>query len=360
MDIKLKEITVRELTDNYEDKGDDGVLGYGGKLDIRPPYQREFIYKDNQRDAVITTVKRNYPLNVMYWALRDDGTFEIIDGQQRTISLCQYVNGDFAYEFMYFHNLPTDQQNIILDYKLMIYVCAGTDTEKLEWFKTINIAGEKLTDQELRNAVYAGPWVTSAKKYFSKNNCVAYNIANEYISGSPIRQDFLETAISWINDGNIEMYMASHQNDANASALWIYFQTVISWVAATFPKKRPQMKSINWGKLHKDFNDKVYDAAVLEREIAELMEDEDVTKKSGVYPYVLTRDERYLNIRTFSPKMKTEAYERQKGICVKCTKFFSFDEMEGDHIIAWSRGGKTEAVNCQMLCSFCNGSKSGK
>ena len=174
MNIELKEIAVRELTDGYEDNDEAGVVGYGGKLDIRPQYQREFIYKDKQRDAVIDTITKGFPLNVMYWSVREDGDFEIIDGQQRTVSFCQFVEGDFAFNGRYFHNMRNDEQAQILDYKLMVYLCSGTDSEKLEWFKIINIAGEKLTDQELRNAVYAGSWVSDAKRYFSKNGCPAY------------------------------------------------------------------------------------------------------------------------------------------------------------------------------------------
>ena len=175
MKITLKEISVRDLTNGFEDNNDDGVIGYGGVLDIRPPYQREFIYKDKQKEAVIDTINKNYPLNVMYWAVNEGG-FEVIDGQQRTISICQYVNGDFAYMFRYFHNLQKDEQDRILNYKLMIYLCEGNDSEKLEWFRTINIAGEKLTEQELRNAVYSGSWVSDAKRYFSKNGCAAYGL----------------------------------------------------------------------------------------------------------------------------------------------------------------------------------------
>jgi len=238
MKIELREILVRDLTKNYQDNADDGVVGYDKQLDIRPPYQREFIYKDKQRDAVIDTIQKDYPLNVMYWAVKEDGTYEVIDGQQRTISICQYVNGDFSFNFHYFHNLPKDKQEQILDYKLMVYVCEGKDSEKLEWFKTINIAGEKLTEQELRNAVYSGSWVTDAKRYFSKNGAPAYAIGSDYLNGTPNRQDYLETAIKWISKGNIEVYMANHQHDPNASALWRYFQDVISWIQATFSVKR--------------------------------------------------------------------------------------------------------------------------
>ena len=176
MKIELHKITVRELTDGFEDNNENGVRAYGGKLDVRPPFQREFVYKEKQRDAVIDTLTQGFPLNVMYWATREDGTFEIIDGQQRTISICQYVNGDFAFNFRYFHNLQPDEQAQILDYELQVYICSGTDSEKLKWFKTINIAGEELTDQELRNAVYAGSWVSDAKRYFSKNGAPASKI----------------------------------------------------------------------------------------------------------------------------------------------------------------------------------------
>ena len=207
MKIELKEITVGELTAGYQDNQENGVVGFGGKLDIRPPYQREFIYKDKQRDAVIETITKNFPLNVMYWAVREDGNFEVIDGQQRTISISQFVEGIFSFktskDVFYFHNLQTDEREQILNYKLMVYFCSGTDSEKLEWFKTINIAGEKLTDQELRNAVYSGSWVTDAKRYFSKNRCTAHEIGGDYLSGSAIRQEYFETAIKWISNGNI-------------------------------------------------------------------------------------------------------------------------------------------------------------
>ena len=361
MDIKLKEITIRELADGYCDNGLEGVKGYGGRLDIRPSYQREFIYKDKQRDAVISTVVQNFPLNVMYWADRGDGTYEVIDGQQRTISICQYVSGEFAYLFRYFHNLTEDEKEQILNYKLMVYICNGTDSEKLKWFQTINIAGEKLTEQELRNAVYSGSWVSDAKRYFSKTGCAAYNIAKDYVSGSPIRQDYLETAISWISEGNIEVYMANHQHDANALALWRYFQDVITWVDATFTRKHKKIiKSVKWGIFYNKYKDVVLDAKEIEREASRLLLDDDVTNKSGIYPYILTRKEKYLSIRAFSDSQKLTTYEQQKGICPICNEHFAFEEMHGDHIVPWCKGGKTILENCQMLCRVCNQEKSSK
>ena len=238
MNVDLKEITVRELVDGYEDDDEGGVIGYGGKLDIRPPFQREFIYKDKERNAVVNSILKGFPLNVMYWADREDGTFEIIDGQQRTISIAQYVVGDFSFNDRYFHNLTSDKADFILDYRLMVYVCSGTDSEKLDWFKTINIAGQKLTNQELRNAVYAGPWVSDAKRYFSRRGCPAYGMASDYMNGSPIRQEYLETAIRWNSRDAIEDYMGRHQNDDTAGPLWEYFQSVIRWIEQTFTKKK--------------------------------------------------------------------------------------------------------------------------
>ncbi|KFK90125.1 HNH endonuclease [Streptomyces sp. JS01] len=363
MKIELKKVLVRDLVEDYEDNDELGVRAYGGKLDVRPPYQREFVYKDKQRDAVIETLRRNFPLNVMYWAVRDDGTFEVIDGQQRTISICQYVESDFSISIdghqLSFHNLQQDQQDQILDYELMVYLCEGTDSERLDWFKTINIAGEKLTDQELRNAVYHGTWVSAAKKFFSKNGCPAYAIGSDYMTGSPIRQDYLETAIKWINNGDVDGYMAAHQHDPNANPLWLYFQNVIAWVKATFPKRRKEMRSVQWGPLYNQFKDADLDPVKLEAEIFTLMQDEDVTKKSGIYIYVLNREERHLSIRAFTDNQKREAYERQEGICPVCKEHFELAEMEADHITPWHAGGRTIAANCKMLCKEDNRRKSG-
>lgn len=358
MDIKLKEITVRQLTTGYEDKAEAGVVGYGGKLDIRPPFQREFVYKDKQRDAVINTVTKDFPLNVMYWAVRDDGGYEIIDGQQRTISLCQYVSGEFSINGLAFHNLKKDKQEQILNYRLMIYFCSGTDSEKLEWFRTINIAGERLSDQELRNAVYSGSWVSDAKRYFSKNS--RPKIGDDYLSGVANRQEYLETAIDWISGGNIEEYMSKHQHDKDAKALWAYFQAVINWIETTFTNYRKEMKGVPFGFLYNEFKENKLDSKKLEKEIAKLMEDEDVTNKKGIYSYVLTRKEKFLNIRTFNDRQKREAYERQKGVCPVCKKKYKIEEMEADHITPWHKGGKTSADNCQMLCEEDNRRKSGK
>lgn len=359
MKIELHEILVKELVANYINSEEEGVIGYNGLLNIRPKYQREFVYNDKQREAVIDTVIKGFPLNVMYWCKNEDGTFELLDGQQRTISICEYVKGTFSYGSNYLFNLTATDKEQILNYKLMIYICEGNDKEKLEWFRTINIAGEKLTDQELLNAMYTGEWLTDAKRHFSKTNCPAYNIAKDYLNGSAIRQDYLETAIDWISEGQIQSYMAKHQHDPNANELWLYFQNVINWVKTIFPTYRKEMKGINWGSLCNRFKDKPVNNIEMEQRIATLMQDDDVTKKSGIYAYVLSGEEKHLNIRSFTPNMKREAYERQNGICPKCKHSFEIGQMEGDHITPWHAGGKTIADNCQMLCKECNRRKSG-
>jgi len=364
MQIELKEVYIKDLVKNYTNNEEEGVFGYGGKLNIRPPYQREFIYKDKQRDEVIRTVQKGFPLNIMYWCENSDGSFELLDGQQRTLSICEYYKGNFSIDSKYFHSLTKDKQEQFLNYKLMVYICKGEPSEKLDWFKTINIAGEELTEQELRNAIYTGPWLADAKKLFSKTGCLAYNIGSDYLVGSPIRQDYLETALLWLCDKenykNIEDYMSQNQFIPNANELKIYFQSVINWVQTIFPKYRKEMKGIDWGILYNKFKDFPQDSKKLEEEISILMQDDDVTNHKGIYNYVLTRNEKYLNIRLFSNTMKRQAYERQKGICAKCRKHFDITEMEADHITPWSKGGKTTAENCKMLCTSCNRTKSDK
>ena len=360
MKIELHKITVRELTEGYVDNQEAGVKAYGGKLDVRPPYQREFVYNDKERDAVIDTITQDFPLNVMYWSVRGDGTFEIIDGQQRTISICQYVNGDFAHIFRYFGNLTQEEKDQILNYELFIYLCTGTDTEKLKWFKTINIAGKKLMPQELLNAVYASPWLSDAKRYFSKSNCGAYLMGNKYMSGSPIQQDYLETVLKWISNNQIEQYMAEHSiKDKDATALWLYFQQVMNWVIATF-KYRSVMKGVDWGAIYNKYGQEHIDKDDLEARISALIKDSDVTNQKGIYWYVFDGDDHHLQIRAFDGNMKQRVYERQQGICPLCGKHFEIEQMEADHITPWSQGGHTTEDNCQMLCRDCNRRKSSK
>ena len=377
MKIQAKQITVRQIFDGFKDSQDEGVVGFGGKLNIRPAYQREFVYKPAQRDKVIDTVRKGYPLNVMYWAKNPDASdpsnedrakFEVLDGQQRTLSLCKFLAGDFSIiddgNDRFFNNLPKNLQEAILDYELTVYICEGPDSEKLEWFKTINIAGEKLTDQELLNAVYTGPWLASAKAHFSKPNCPAYGLASEYMAGSPIRQDYLETALNWLSDGNPAAYMAAHQQAKTAVQLWNYFSSVINWVKTTFPTVRSEMKAVPWGALYNKFKDEDLDPVALEERITELMQDDDVTRKAGAYTYVLDGNPKHLSLRAFTQSIKTAAYTRQKGLCAApgCSKLghkFTLSEMEADHMVPWHAGGKSVAANCQMLCKDCNKKKGG-
>ncbi|MDR1249951.1 MAG: HNH endonuclease [Treponema sp.] len=359
MTIELHEILIKDLADGYVDNQEEGVYGYGGKLNIRPKYQREFVYKDKQRDAVIDTVRKNFPLSVMYW-VRNGEAYEVLDGQQRTISICQFVNNEYSINDFYWQTLTGDQKEQILNYKLMVYFCEGTDSEKLDWFRIVNIAGEKLCEQELRNAVYTGTWLTDAKRNFSKSGCAAYNLAKDYISGSAIRQVFLETALDWISGGKIEGYMSKNQHEPNANELWLYFQNVINWIKVIFLEYRKEMKDIAWGELYNKFGKEKFDSAEMEKQIKTLIMDDDVTKNSGIYPYLLTKDEKYLNIRTFTDNQKRAAYEKQNGICPICKEHFEINEMEGDHIKPWSEGGKTQPDNLQMLCKNCNRTKGKK
>lgn len=363
MKIELQELAIADIAKGYIDNAEEGVVGYEGKLNIRPQYQREFVYCEAKRNAVIDTIRKGFPLNVMYWVKNENGTFEVLDGQQRTISFCQYINNDFSILIdgnpKKFCNLSETDKKQILDYKLMVYFCEGNDNEKLDWFRIINIAGEKLYEQELRNAVYTGSWLSDAKLKFSKNNCVAYLLAKDYVAGSPIRQDYLETALNWISGGKIKDYMAAHQHDANANALWTYFLNVIEWTKNTFTNYRPLMKGVEWGPLYDEFKDTVFDTAALENEISKLMIDDDISNRKGIYFYVLTKKEKHLNIRAFTENHKISAYEKQAGICPICGQHFLIKEMEADHITPWHAGGSTSLENCQMLCKECNRRKSG-
>lgn len=369
MNITERHITVRELTENYSDDGDGGVVGYNHRLIIRPAYQREFIYKDKQRDAVIDTVRKGYPLNTMYWSKTGDDEYEVLDGQQRTISIAQYVNGDFPVKIngndKFFHNMTETERDQILNYTLSIYVCDGTEEEKLEWFKVINIAGEVLTSQELLNATYAGSWLNDAKIYFSRRNCVAGQMADGFIKGNPIRQDYLETALRWIADrdglSSGQMYMAVHQHDTDANDLWLYFQEVISWAQRLFAKRKKVTDCQDWGLLYNKYHNESYNSNTLEEEVKTLLMDDDVTKKAGIVPYLLSgktkHDERHLSIRAFTDSQKRRAYERQGGYCPSCGEHFEYEEMQGDHILPWCQGGRTVDENLQMLCRACNNDK---
>ena len=373
MTINRIEVPVGEIVKGYVNNDEQGVRGYGGLLDIRPPYQREFIYNEKEQQAVITTVLSGYPLNVMYWVKRSDDAecpYEVMDGQQRTLSICEYVASKFSYDFKNFFNQPEDIQRKILDYKLTIYVCEGKPSEKLAWFKTINIAGKPLNDQEINNAIYAGPFVSDAKRHFSKSNCGAYRLGKDLVNGTPIRQDFLRKALEWIADHetrqehrqSIVGYMAEHQHDPNANNLWSYFQTVLNWAITNFDMKKFKkiMKGLDWALLYDKYGSTTLDTADLAKRISVLMRDSEIQKSAGIIPYVLTGDEHYLDLRAFPEDIKLAVWERQKHICPHCGKEFDFEFMEGDHITPWREGGRTVIENCQMLCMECNRRKGVK
>lgn len=371
MDIKAHEITVEELANGYVDNKDGGVVAYGGKLNVRPAYQREFIYSPDMQKAVINTIMNNFPLNVMYWVDKEDGTYEMLDGQQRTISICSYMKNEYSvmrgnYPSTY-DGLPDNVKKQLKEYKLTIYFCKGTAEEQLDWFRVINIAGLKLKDQELRNAIYTGTWLSDAKRYFSKKDCPAYKESKDYINAELDRQGYLEKALDWYtnylgdkSDKRIDQYMNVHRFDKNANDLWLYYMSVFTWVKTIFPNYRAKMKGLPWGLYYNQYHNNAYDAVTLEEELKKLIKDVDVTNKAGIYHYLLSGNEKYLNIRAFDDDMKAWAYENQNGICPICGKHFEIYEMEADHITPWHLGGKTKAENCQMLCRDCNRHKGGK
>lgn len=361
MNVEPITATVRDLSQGYTDDAVGGVTAYGGNLDVRPPYQREFVYRDDRRDEVVRTMLKGLPLNVMYWVDRGPDArprYEVMDGQQRTISVCSYVSGQYSLDGRFFFNLPRDVKERILGYPLTVYVCSGTESEKLDWFRIVNIAGVQLNDQELLNAVYAGPWVTDARARFSKPGGPAVQVGGDWLKGSAIRQDYLATVLGWAaarHGASVEDYMGTHQHDPTAQALWSYFRSVLDWAQAVFPVYRREMKGLPWGPMYDANRDRTdLDPNALEARVQELMADEDVTRKSGVYRYLLDGDERRLSIRAFDKRTQRTAYETQGHRCAVCGGEFGLADMHADHIVPWSRGGHTVPDNCQMLCRDCN------
>lgn len=373
MEIKQKLIKVKDIFDGYIDKDDDGVFAFGGRLAIRPPYQREYVYDNEQAAAVIHTVLKGFPLNVMYWVKVGENEYEVLDGQQRTLSVMRFLDHKFDVKIdghsYYWDSLPDDKYNALINYEFMIYICEGNESEKLDWFRVVNISGEELTDQELRNSVYAGKWLSDAKLHFSKRNCAAKGLADRYIKGDPNRQELLEKALSGICEyqglNDITEYMSAHKSDNDADELWQYFQDVIHWIEKIFPKYYTDMKGLDWCHLYNLYSKNTYNSSVMANEAKRLHMDDDVQKYKGIYEFLLCRDfdpfaGRLLNLRAFDRRDKIEAYNRQEGVCPICRLYFEFDEMEGDHILPWSKGGRTDEDNCQMLCKDCNRKKADK
>ena len=373
--IKVK---VKDLIEGYNEDAQTGrVVAWGGKLDVRPKYQREFVYDEDKRDAVIRTIIKNFPLNIMYFVKREDDMYEVLDGQQRIISICRYATNSAisakleapkgGHDAVNFNNLFDEDRDTFLDYELQVYICEGTEKEKLQWFQIINIAGEVLYDQEIRNAIFHGKWLTDAKSLFSKTNCAAHKRYSKYLKGKCIRQDYLETAIKWradeegiAGDDCISAFMQKHREDDNADELWHYIENVFEWVENTFGSYQDNMKGVAWGLLYNKYRHDNLDPSFVQEEIKCLMEDPDVQKKAGIYEYILSGDEKVLKIRLFDDHVKKTIYAQQEGKCKMCGKSFDYTDMAGDHIVPWSKGGKTVIENCQMLCNDCNMYKSNK
>lgn len=374
MEIKLHKITIRELIDEYSNDEEEGVVAYHGLLNVRPKYQREFVYSPDKQIAVLRSIMHNYPIGVMYWVRNEDGTLEMLDGQQRTISICEYVAANaFSIDSFKFHNLKEAKPETakeILDYPLHVYFCEGSTDDKLEWFRTINIGTEPLKDQEMRNAFYTGQWLTDAKKKFSKTTGVCVRKNENLVNGTPNRQELLEKVLLWkaqydgIDEGKpdltIRRYMAEHQHDTNADSERQYFFRVIDWANMLFDGKWKIKKGQPWGELYNLYHMNNYDSTYLHSEVERLLLDDEIGTATGIIRYLLSGEEKYLNLRAFSESQKITLYQRQGGICNICKKPFPIEEMEADHIDPWKENGKTTLENGQMLCRHCNRTKSDK
>lgn len=385
MKTELKQYSIKDITDGfvYSELDGKGLFGLAGNLTIQPEYQRNYIYADGKKDAAcIHSILKGYPLGLIYFNKLPNGHLEVLDGQQRITSVGRYVTGKFAIvdddgNRQYFSGLSTEQQDKIMNTKLLVYICSGTEKEIKEWFKTINIVGVPLNEQELRNSIYSGPFVTAAKEVFSNPNNAYVQKWETYVKGVVNRQDFLKTALDWVSHGNIDAYMSKHRYDENIDEMKNYFDTVIDWVAATFLTLHKEMNRPNWGGLYEEYHKNSYNPHELDKEVEKLYDDPDVTKPAGIFEYVLgdEKNPKLLSIRAFTETDKRAVYREQTkqakadGVsnCPICNTdkdyghtdtIYKYKEMEGDHIVPWSKGGHTERQNLQMLCKHHNRMKS--
>lgn len=380
-DLTIEKICEGFVYNEYEGKG---LFGLAGKLTIQPEYQRNYIYADGKKDvAVIDSILKGYPIGLIYFVKVAEDKFEILDGQQRITSIGRFLTGKFAIlddhgMQQYFSGLAKNLQRKILDTKLTIYECSGTESEIKAWFKTINIAGVKLEDQELLNAIYSGPFVTKAKENFSNSRNALIQKWSAYVKGDVKRQAFLETALKWVSKGEIEKYMSSHRYDDNINELKNYFDSVIDWVSGVFTDVVSQMKTINWGEMYEKYHNNPYNPQEVHETLIKLLTDEAVTDKKGIFEYILDgcRTPKLLNIRLFPDSIKQakyweqrkEAEEKHISNCPDCVlaggankeRIYSLKEMEADHVTAWSKGGGTTKENCTMLCIYHNRLKGNK
>jgi len=378
--------TVREVTDGfvYSELEGKGLFGLGGKLTIQPEYQRHYIYNDGKKDAaVIESILKGYPIGLIYFNKVADDKYEVLDGQQRITSIGRFVTGKFAVRDsngheQYFSGMPVEKQELILNSKLLIYECQGEEQEMMQWFETINIAGERLRLQEIRNAVHHGPFVSAAKEVFSNSQDANVQKWSAYVSGDIKRQDYLETALDWVSDGHIDAYMSKHRHQPDVSELKSHFEAVVEWISSVFTEVHSEMCGLEWNRLYKTYSSQGYDAETVSEQVRELYTDYSVRRKKGIFEYILgsSQDTTLLEVRVFEPSVIKTAYARQtkaaeeKGIsnCSICAavdntnkdRIYALSEMDADHVTAWSKGGATTAENCEMLCKTHNRAKGNR
>ncbi|MBO5567747.1 MAG: DUF262 domain-containing protein [Clostridia bacterium] len=369
----------------YDKNEGKGLFGLGGKLIIQPEYQRNYIYGDGKKDvAVVESLLKGYPLGLIYFVLNKDGMYEVLDGQQRITSFARFVNQSWPFAVerngkpRYFNSLDKDEQDKITEAPLTIYVCEGEPSEIQEWFETINIAGVPLVKQELRNASYHGPFVTKARAVFSNTGNANMNRWQTYVKGDPKRQAILETALDWVSDGDIDAYMALRRYDTSIDELKNHFDTVIDWVDSVFEYTGSEVCGLDWGRLYRKYHTNAYSKDEVTKRVDELLADTQVTNNRGVFEYILggEQDTSLLNVRVFDDKTKKAVYDKQtkaavakgESNCPLCAighdnnakRIYRLNEMDADHVTAWSKGGSTDASNCQMLCKTHNKAKGNK
>ena len=387
MKAKLRHYTVEQILEGfvYNELEGKGLFGLAGKLVIQPEYQRHYIYGDGKRDvAVINSLLKTYPLGLIYFNVNGD-SLEVLDGQQRITSVGRFVTGKFAIQVdgneQTFGSLPKDAKDLILASDLLVYECEGTESEIKEWFRTINIAGAPLTQQELLNAIYSGPFVTAAKAEYSNSNNANMQKWSSYIKGDPKRQEVLAVALEWVaasKGETIDSYLAAHRYDTKIDGLKKYFTSVIDWVDSVFTEPRKEMRGLEWGRLYEEYHKTAYNAAKINTEVTELLADEAVTSHKGVFEYLLSGKKKteLLSVRLFDEKTKKVAFNRQtkesektgKSNCSVCasvknanqTRIYKLSEMEADHVTAWSKGGNSGIDNCEMLCETHNRAKGNR